>query len=88
MRGAEREKKAAGKMLALGIEAYDPVNKNFASNWYYSTEPYSQEPQCEWKHIHLGRKACRRRETIYDEGAHRNLTGFDERDGEGRNLCR
>jgi len=36
MQGVEREKGAAGKMLALGIEAYDPSTKNFTSNWYYS----------------------------------------------------
>ncbi len=36
MQGVEREKGAAGKMLALGIEAYDPASKNFTSNWYYS----------------------------------------------------
>jgi hypothetical protein len=36
MQGVEREKGPAGKMLALGIEAYDPASKNFTSNWYYS----------------------------------------------------
>jgi hypothetical protein len=36
MQSVEKEKGAGGKMLALGIEAYDPVNKNFTSNWYYS----------------------------------------------------
>jgi len=36
MQGVERENGAAGKMLAVGIEAYDPASKNFTSNWYYS----------------------------------------------------
>lgn len=31
------EKGAMGETRALGIEAYDPVNKNFVSNYYYST---------------------------------------------------
>lgn len=30
------EKGAAGELRGLGIEAYDPVNKNFVSNWYFS----------------------------------------------------
>jgi hypothetical protein len=36
LQGQETEKGPAGEMRALGIEAYDPVNKNFASNWYES----------------------------------------------------
>ena len=36
MQGVEREKGAAGNMLALGIEAYDQASKTFTSNWYYS----------------------------------------------------
>lgn len=36
MQGVEREKGAAGKMLALGIEAYEQASKTFTSNWYYS----------------------------------------------------
>ena len=36
MQGVEREKGPAGKMLALGVEAYDPASKNFTSNWYSS----------------------------------------------------
>jgi len=35
MQGIEKEK-GTGKLLALGMEAYDPANKRFASNWYYS----------------------------------------------------
>ena len=36
MQGVETERGASGQMLALGIEAYDPANRNFTSNWYYA----------------------------------------------------
>ena len=29
-------KKGSGMIVALGIDTYDPSDKNFSSNWYYA----------------------------------------------------